>query len=636
MPISKLRPEYTLQDDRLEHMKALFPEAVADGELDWDALRDILGAQEEEDGDIERFGLFWPGKHQARRAAAIPPRGTLVPCPGEGIDEDTTHNIFIEGENLEVLKLLRKAYAGKVKMIYIDPPYNTGDDHVYADDYAEPVEAYLRRTGQTGEAGEPLTTNKRTSGRFHSNWLNAIYPRLVLASQLLHPHGAIFISIDDNEVHNLRLLMDEVFGQANFLAACIWQKRVTPENRRAFSFAHDYLLLYAKDAEAYSEHRHLLPMTQEALSRYRNPDNDPRGPWQSVPAVAQAGHATPSQFYVFVTPDARRLEPPPGCCWRYTEKRMRTEVALNNMWFGGDGKGVPRIKRFLSDTRQGITPSTIWYARDVDSNEKAKKQLQDLFGGEVVFDSPKPIRLVQRMLDIVVGADDEALVLDFYAGSGTTGHAVFEQNREHAKAYRFIMIQLQETMDSDSATGRAATQLGLRTVADVAKERLRRAISSMKDQRPQQLSLEQRTEREELGFKVFELRRSNFKRWADHEGESVAQLQERLDAFESPLVQGWSPEDLLVEVILQEGFALHSRVTRSRALGENAVAIVSSEACEHRLWVCLDAELSGETVAALSHPETDFAEQDIFVCLDAALTDELKLRLDDRLNVKVI
>jgi len=652
MPISKLRPAYTLQDDRLEQMKALFPEAFADGELDWDALRDILGAREEEDGDIERFGLFWPGKRQARRAAAIPPQGTLVPCPGQGIDEETTRNIFIEGENLEVLKLLRKAYAGKVKLIYIDPPYNTGRDQIYPDDYTEPLETYLQRTGQVNEEHQTLTTNTKTGGRFHSNWLSVIYPRLQLARDLLTADGAIFVPIDNNEVHNLRLLLDEVFGEENFIS-CIANVN-NPKGRsddKYVATAHEYLMVYRRSEEtAFGG----WDQEEKVIRRYTKLNEDGRR--YRVIDLRKTGandrrEDRPNLFYYFLyNPETgdfyptRSEEVSAGYVQIFplrgdnTHGRWRWELttSMRNLQ-----RLVPKLmpvrqvwsvfEKDYFDPERRIKPTSAWTKREFNS-EQGPRDLIELDFSKETFPNPKPVALMEHILDILTKTDDEDLILDFYAGSATTAHAVLRTNRKDGRNRRFICVQFPELTAPDSTAYRE----GFRTISEIAKERIRRVLLRMTEEDKGKLTLDGRDEPEDLGFKVLKLQCSSFKRWHDYDGESPHELQARLDGFESPLVDDWSPQDLIVEVMLQAGFPVDSRVTRSCALGENPVDIVSSDACEHRLWVCLDAKLSSETVAALSYPETEFAEQDIFVCLDAALTDELKLRLDDCLNVKVI
>jgi adenine-specific DNA-methyltransferase len=464
-------------EENLDKLKALFPEIVTEDGVNVDALKQLIGKTVTD--TEEKYGLNWHGKRKARQLALTPSTGTLRPCPEDSVAWDTTRNLMIEGDNLEVLKLLQKSYAGKVKLIYIDPPYNTGKDFVYPDNFQDNISNYLQLTGQV-EGGQKLSSNTEASGRFHTDWLNMIYPRLKLARNLLREDGAIFISIDDQEVKCLRAICDEIFGEENFVVPIIWQKRVTPENRRAFSFEHDYVLCYAKNADVFGEVRRLLPLTEEARNRYKNPDKDIRGDWQSVPAIAQAGHGTKSQFYKLKTPDGRLLDPPSGCCWRYTEERMIREISENRIWFGADGKGVPRIKRFLLDTGQGITPSTLWLADESGANEQAKKEVSELFSGEVVFDSPKPTKLLRRMFDITTENESCDLVLDFFAGSGTAGHAVMSQNIGDNGNRRYILVQLPEPLNPENTDQKVAADFcdkikKPRTIAELTKERLRRA-----------------------------------------------------------------------------------------------------------------------------------------------------------------
>ena len=626
MPIEKLRPTYTFTQDRLDALQQLVPEAFVDGQINWDTLKEVLGEHLEDEGEeAEHFGLFWPGKRQARRLASIPSEGTLVPAPGEGVDEDTTRHIFIEGDNREVLKLLQKSYAGRVKMIYIDPPYNTGNDFVYSDSFSHSLDEYLRLTNQAGEDGIVLTTNPKSSGRFHSNWLNMIYSRLVLARDLLADDGVLWISIDDIESPHLHSMCREIFGEENFVATFIWEKRTTRENRRVFSFNHDYVLCYAQDKDRFQASRNLLPLTEAALSRYSNPDHDPRGDWQSVSLNAQAGHATPTQFYEITTPGGRRLLPPPGRCWSVTADKYGQLVDDNRVWFGVDGNNVPRRKVFLSETDQGLTPHTLWKAGEVGTTDSAMRDLIALFEGEAVFDTPKPVELIKRMLHISTGSHD--IVVDFFAGSCSTAHSVLELNRHDGGNRQFIMVQLPELTPNTSA----AYQAGYRTVADIGKERIRRVIAKMQEEHAGQLDLNGRESPEDLGFKVFKLAPSNFKHWQDYQGEDIQELQMRLDEAETPLVDSWKPPDLLTQILLIEGFPLDSRVAVQEGFAHNQVQLVTSDFHQHRLFVCLDPSIAAATIAQL-----DLQDQDIIVCLDAALSDEAKLRLSDSGNLHVI
>lgn len=625
MPISKLRPTYTLIEDRLDQLKAVVPEAFADGKINWETLKEVLGEylEDEDAPQAERFGLFWPGKREARRLANRPSTGTLVPQPGEGVDEGTTRNVFIEGDNLEVLKLLRKAYAGRIKMIYIDPPYNTGSDFVYRDDYAEPERSYLRRTGQADERGKLLTTNKKAGGRFHSNWLNMIYPRLLLARELLRDDGVIFVSIDDNEAHNLRLIMNEVFGEENFIGTIVWNSTKTVTNTALISVSHTYHLVFARSIDYFVKNRaHFrLPEPGDGFS---NLDSDPRGPWKADPF--QVGGIRPNQLYPITNPKTGRVyRPNPGCSWKNELRVFKQLLADNRIVFGRSGEAGPQRKRFLFEARErGRVAKTLW--TDVDTTANATRELDALFS-QRVFDNPKPVSLLQKLLRLGTHDADGVTVLDFFAGSCTTAQAVLDLNREDGGNRRFIMVQLPEP----TPEGSTARNAGYETIAEIGKERIRRIIARMKEKGDSQLDLAPRETPEDLGFKCFRLARSRFKQWTGYQGESIAALQGQFDQFETPLVDGWQPEDLLVEILLQEGFPLDSAVERQKAFSQNAVYRVESEFCEHRLWVCLDGTIAQDTILRLS-----LADQDVFVCLDSALTDGSKLRLDDRCNVHVI
>lgn len=622
MPISKLTPTYAFADDRLAELRVVVPEAFVDGKINWEVLQETLSEYIEEP-DAEHFGLFWPGKREARRLASIPSRGTLVPVPGEGVDEESTRNVFIEGENLEVLKLMQKPYAGRVKMIYIDPPYNTGVDYVYPDDFSEPLEGYLSRTNQADEAGVPVTTNKKTSGRFHSNWLSMMYPRLRLARELLHMQGVIFVSIDDNELHNLRLVMDEIFGEENFVANIVWQKRTSPDARLNLGAAHDYILVFAKSLDDFKAVMRKVPLSESRTRDYSNPDNDPRGDWASVDLTGQTGHATPSQFYEIVTSAGVVYGPPEGRCWALAEATFKELVADGRIWFGRDGSSRPRLKRFLSEV-EGMTVWTWWTNEEVGHNQEATKELNDLLGVGGIFDTPKPTRLINRILQLSTSPDDNEIVLDFFAGSCTTAQAVLSINREDGGKRKFIMVQLPEP----TPAGSAASKYGYDTIAEIGKERIRRAIRASQAEDVGQLSLHPD---QDLGFRIYRLDRSHFKAWHNYEGDDLIRVQTLFDQFESPLVEGWESQDLLTEILLIEGFPLDSTVTSQPAFTHNMVQLVTSDFHTHRLFVCLDSTIHDEMVGQL-----DLGTEDVFVCLDTALTDESKMRLSDVCNLKVI
>lgn len=433
--IEKLKTEdgqsADMVSENIEQLKTLFPDAFTEGGVNFETLRQLLGDAKVLDEGEEKYGLNWHGKKKARQIALTPSTGTLLPCLEESVDWATTKNLFIEGDNLEVLKLLQKSYANKVKMIYIDPPYNTGNEFVYPDNFSDNLDTYLKYTGQKSDEGVKLSSNTETGGRKHTNWLNMMYPRLKLARSILSQDGIIFISIDDNELATLLSLCNEIFGEENFIGTFIWEKRITRENRKQVSVRHDYILCYAKSAYEAEEVIGLLPMNQDAIDRYKNPDKDSRGIWTSVPAIAQAGHGTKNQFYTLTTPSGREVDPPSGSCWRYTKARMNEAILDNRIWFGSDGNGVPRIKKFLNEGRQGLTPETLWTAKEVGTNDSAKRELVKLFDGKSVFDTPKPVTLIKRMMEIANLSD--SIVMDFFAGSSPITEAVFQFNLENKR-----------------------------------------------------------------------------------------------------------------------------------------------------------------------------------------------------------
>jgi adenine-specific DNA-methyltransferase len=620
MSYERLRPTFTFDAERLEQLKAIAPEAFADGKINWEALRAALGEHLEEEGaDAEHFGLFWPGKRAARRRASEPSRGTLIPVPGAGVNEETTRNIFIEADNLDALKLLQKAYAGRVKMIYIDPPYNTGNDFIYRDDFRETSEDYLRRTGQVDEFLRPLTTNPRTGGRFHSTWLNMMYPRLLLARTLLREDGVIFVSIDDNEVANLRLMMDEIFGPENFVACIIWEKRSGPPNDKVIGSVHEYILVFALATSSIT--LNLLPRSSENLERFSNPDNDPRGEWApgDLSANAKGGRYVASLYFEIENPVTKKRHlPPDGACWRFSKETVEAYIREGRIYFGMDNLGRPKIKRYLSEVRAGMTVPTVW--TDLATNAHARSEIRDYFEDGNIFETPKPLGLLRRITSITTMPSEQHIILDFFAGSGTTAHAVMAQNAEDGGNRQFILVQLPEP------TGRA----DFPTIADIAAERIRRAGKKIAEERAAKLP-EPDAAPLDIGFRYYRFAPSNYKAWRDYEGDDLAQLQTLFDRFETPLVDGWQPDHLLTEVMLQLGFPLDSRIEALPDFTANAVRRVTSDFHAHALYVCFDAAVADETIAALS-----LNDEDIFVCLDSALTDQTKARLSDVCNLRTI
>jgi adenine-specific DNA-methyltransferase len=626
--ITKLRPTFTFDQDRLDALKAIAPEAFADGKINWETLKETLGERLEDEGqEAEHFGLTWPGKRAARRLASQPSAGALRPAPGEGVNEETTRHVFIEGDNMEVLKLLQKSYAGRVKMIYIDPPYNTGSDFVYRDDYRQPLEEYLHATGQMDEAGRVLTTNTKSAGRYHTNWLNMMYPRLRLARQLLQDEGVIFVSIDDHELHNLWQLLNEIFGEEGLVGILVWQsKRGGGSDKAGIVTDHEYIVCFQKNGEAIALAR--IAVESEELDRV-----DDKGPYRRGRELNKWGSNSrredrPTMYFAIPGPDGEEVFPIRNDGtegrWRWGRKKMLDIVERSDVDFvqRPDGTYIVYEKIRLTDPRS--KPYRTWLL-DVGTTADGSKAVKNLFDGKKVYDFPKPVELVKRLIEMGTINDDD-IVMDFFAGSCTAAQAVLEWNQENEVNIRFICVQWPEP----TAPSSEARKYNFATIADIGKERIRRIIQRMQTEGQPQL-IPERESPEDLGFRVFKLERSHFKAWQDYEGGDVAQLETLFDRFESPLVEGWQPGDLLVEIMLMQGFPLDSAVTPLPDCPHNHVLRVTSDLVTHKLYVCLDARLHLATAEALA-----LRLEDIFVCLDSALDEETKLRLQDGRNVMVI
>ncbi len=501
--MEKMRMEsVNLTAQNIEKIAALFPNCITeaageDGKLkkaiNFELLKQMLSDSVAE-GD-EAYEFTWVGKKAAIVEANKPIRKTLRPCKEDSVNWDTTENLYIEGDNLEVLKLLQESYLGAVKMIYIDPPYNTGNDFIYRDDFSKSAEEYNEESGMYDDEGTRLFRNTDSNGRFHSDWCSMMYSRLMLARNLLSEDGVIFISIDDHEQQNMKKISDEVFGEDNFLAQVIWERAFSPVNlKKHFSESHDYILCYAKNLPAAVCNG--LPRSAEANDRYSNPDNDPRGPWTS--GDLSVGPRVESRVYEITTPKGRKILPPSGYCWRLDQKTFEAYVKDNRIWFG-DGTTVPRIKRFLTDVKQGITPMTVWKYTEVGHSQDATKRLKEIFDGKAYFDYPKPIDLIKRCLHLY--SDQESIVLDFFSGSATTAHAAMQLNAEDGGHRKFIMVQLPEKCAEDSEAYKA----GYKTIPDIGKERIRRAGAKIMSENPLG------TQNLDVGFRVFKLDDSNMK-----------------------------------------------------------------------------------------------------------------------------
>jgi adenine-specific DNA-methyltransferase len=574
-PFTAADPETKSPDNvagNIEQLKALFPETFTEGKVDFDVLRQLLGGAVDE--REEKYGLNWHGKRRARQLALTPSSGTLRPCPEDSVDWDTTQNLMIEGDNLEVLKLLQKTYAAKVKLIYIDPPYNTGKDFVYPDNFQDNIKNYLELTGQVDGEGRKISSNTEASGRFHTDWLNMMYPRLKLARNLLREDGVMFVSIADHEIHNLRSAMDEIFGPENFIATVIWHKMDSPKNTAMhFSEDHDYLLVFAKDAETWRPKG--LERTQEMVDRYKNPDNDPRGVWLLSDLAARNFYA--QGRYPITTKSGKVISgPPAGSYWRVSKEKFDELDRDNRIWWGETGDNRPGIKRFLTEVREGVVPQTYWPWKSVGSTRNAKQELSQLMGassGEDLFITPKPTKLIERILQIGTESANEDIVLDFFAGSGTTGHATFLANAKDNGNRRFVLVQFPEiTGDSKFPT-----------IGELTKERLRRAAKKIQEENPMFAG--------DLGFRVFKLASSNIRAWEPDRENLAATLEEHAEHLKTNRTEA----DILFELLLKLGLDLAVPIEQKTISGKTVQSIGAGT-----LLVCLAEHIAVAEVEPLA------------------------------------
>lgn len=580
-------------EDNITKIAQLFPDCVTEtvdersGQpkhlIDFEKLKQNLSDSVMSER-AERYQFTWPDKSKAILLANSPINATLRPCREDSIDFDNTQNLYIEGDNLDVLKCLKETYLHKVKMIYIDPPYNTGNDFVYEDDFAQSSEEYLANSGQFDEQGNRMFTNAESNGRFHTDWLNMIYPRLKVARDLLTDDGVIFISIDDNEVENLRKVCDEVFGEQNFIATLIWERAFAPKNDAKFiSSSHDYIVMCAKRIENFKIGR--LERTQEANARYSNPDNDPRGVWTSGDMLVKTYNK--SCDYPITTPSGKIVNPVPGRCWRFSEESFLEKVKDNRIWFGPEGNGVPRVKRFLSELKfEGMAPTSILFHKEVGHSQEGSKEVTALFGDKGVFDGPKPVRLLQRLLTLA-NLDDNSIILDFFSGSASTAHAVMKMNVEKDKHCSFVMVQLPEHISEKKK------EQGYETVCEIGKERIRRAGKKIKEESPLT------TQDLDTGFRVLKLDSTNMQDiYYSPKDISQADLFSQVDNVKPDR----SGEDLLFQVMLELGATLDSKIETTTVAGKTIYNVA-----EGYLVACFDPDITDDVVKAIAQMQPAYA-----------------------------
>lgn len=579
-------PDLTQQN--IDKLLELFPNCKTEKQdengnlsiaVDFDLLKQELSKNIVE-GPKERYQLNWPGKKEALLTANAPIAKTLRPCREESVDFDTTENLFIEGDNLDALKLLQETYLGKVKMIYIDPPYNTGRDFIYADNFAESSDDYLKESGQKDEDGNRLVANTDSNGRFHSDWLSMMYSRIKLAHRLLRDDGVIFISIDDEEYTNLKKICDEIFGEANFMETFIWVKKTAPNNVVVGS-VHEYILMYTKNNIVTK--LYLLPRDPAKDKDYKNPDNDPRGRWKpdNLTAAAKGGRATPSLLYSVVNPNTGQVHrPPEGRMWAVNAEDMNKKMQEGSVYWGKNGDGRPMDKRFLSQTRDGTVAATL--LNDVGTNSSASKELANLFDGKVVFETPKPTSLIQRLLRISTTSDD--IVLDFFAGSSAAGHAVLSLNSEDSCNRKFVLVQLPEVCNENSDPYKA----GFKNIAEVSKERLRNAGKKIKQENPEAIDLD-------IGFRVLKVDSSNMNE-VHYTPDSVAKddLFKQVEHIKADR----TAEDLLFQVMLDWGVDLSLPIRKETIEGKEVYFVNDDD-----LIACFEKGIDEPLIKALAAKE---------------------------------
>jgi len=622
-----------LEQVNMDKLRSVFPECFAEGKLDIDKLLALCG--EHISNDFEKYKFEWKGKAECLKLAQKRSTGTLRPCPEESVNWDSTQNLYIEGDNLEVLKLLQTAYYRRVKMIYIDPPYNTGNDFVYADDFADPMARYKEVTQQTTKS------NPETMGRFHTNWLNMMYPRLRLAANLLRDDGVIFISIDDNEVTNLRRLCDEVFGEENFVAQMIWQKRTSPDARKKLSNGHEYILMYCKSMDMLNEAISLLPLSEKDQQNYKNPDNDPRGPWVSSDFTAQGYR--PNQMYKITTPSGAEYYPPAGSCWKNVEEVYLQQAAEGRFWYGSDGSGMPRRKTYLNE-KEGRNMWTWWPNSEVGHTQEATKELKSLFPqNAAVFDYSKPTRLIKRMLSIATKDDD--IILDFFSGSATTANAVMQLNAESGGHRRFILVQLPEVCDVQSEAYKA----GFLNICEIGKERIRRAGAKIMEEQvingkpimDGQITLDDTSEFDnqrsklDVGFRVFKLDTSNLETWDGTPivNEQIQILYDRMNSMVQRVKSDRTDLDMVFEVMLKLGVPLTYSVNQIAINSKTAYTV--GDDC--LLLICLATDVEPEDVETMAEyaPAKVIISRDSFAN-DTAMANAYYILRDRGIELKLV
>ena len=615
--------------ERLETLRQLFPDwFTQEGRLDINEVKKAVNPDNVD--ETERYEFRWFGKSKAKRNAFTPTRATLHYDAERSVNADKTENIIIEGENLEVLKILSSSYRGRIKFIYIDPPYNTGEDFLYNDNFSEDKTNYWERSEST-ENGIRLDTNSDTNGRFHSNWLDDMYSRLLVARTLLKPDGVIFISMDDHEIHHLRKICDEIFGEENFLVNIIWEKRYTRSNNsKLFGTMTEHVLCYRKSNDLVNIKE---PRNERSDEIYTNPDNDPRGPWTSVSYVNPASREErPNLCYTISNPITGASVEHPTNAWKYEYATYLQHVSDNKLYWGQDGSNTyPRLKKFLSEMEGGMVPSNLWKREDVGTTDQASTDLEGLIG-RGIFPFPKPVQLVQKAISYFINGDEDkdCIVLDFFAGSGTTGHAVVNQNMQDGGRRKYILVQIPQLTDSDSNAYRA----GFKTISEVTIARNKAVHDKIKASYEGKLiTLEDQQQLDQLGFKVFKLSKSSFPRVdfapdpEKNEEENLELFHKYLDEKERQMTLVFNEEELITEILITRGFQLTYKLEKQESFTQNTVYLATDGI--KTAYICVDSQLYDETVNYfMEHTDTKF------ICIERALDTTMKFNLKKKMEDK--
>lgn len=599
--IPKTSPE--LLKERLEQLKESLPDLFTnEGQLNEDELRNIIS--QFTIPQTERYEFRWTGKAHSKKLAFTPSKATLAPDEKRSINFDKTENIIIEGDNLEVLKLLQKSYFNQIKCIYIDPPYNTGNDFIYNDDFSENKKAYWEKNGIFKD-GVKLDSNTESIGRYHSNWLSMMQSRLLLARNLLKEEGVIFVSIDDHEIANLRKLLDEVFGEENFVVNIIWEKLQTRKNSaKYFSESHDYILCFAKNLELFQ--RKLIP--REDDSNYTNPDSDPKGPWKLDRVYANNPY---NADYTITNPEGAKVSRPNGKYWRYSEETINKFIQENKLVWSKGGK-YPNVKRYLSEVQEGLVPVSIFDRLFAGDNGLASRELSELLGSDKIMSYPKPTKLIIRLLQTCTNSKDNDLIMDFFAGSGTTAHAVMELNKEDEGNRKCILVQLPESTDKNSDAFKA----GYKTISDICIERVKKAGNKINKE----------NEKIDTGFKVFKLTYSHFPENLftpdpnKTEKENIQEFKKYLEKVNQQVLFDFEADKLLYEIALKDGFNLNFNIEYLKKFEGNKVIKIKDDVKE--ALVCLDQSISDKTIEQLKQ----YKDQR-FICLKRAVDTTKKWNL---------